>query len=190
MSESGDISRLIGDLSADLKPVRRLAPPWLRALYWLAAVLGLALVLIAIRIVFNWSGASEVDPYVMPGAIASGVTAALAAPGERGRRRAAERRACRSHGGGVSYLIHPTFTSPQVKGHFRVDHRRRHGRLRHRRSWAPGARHDHGPRTPGTGSGPPSAVVPGSAVTCARHNVPSDRQWSARKGALHEVSGM
>jgi len=79
MSESGDISRLIGDLSADLKPVRRLAPPWLRALYWLAAVLGLALVLIAIRIVFNWSGASEVDPYVMPGAIASGVTAALAA---------------------------------------------------------------------------------------------------------------
>jgi hypothetical protein len=29
--------------------------------------------------VFNWSGASEVDPYVMPGAIASGVTAALAA---------------------------------------------------------------------------------------------------------------
>ena len=32
MSESGDISRLIGDLSADLKPVRRLAPRWLRGL--------------------------------------------------------------------------------------------------------------------------------------------------------------
>ena len=72
MTESGDISRLIGDLGADLKPVRRLAPPWLRALYWLAAVLGVALVLLAIRIVFNWNGEPEVDPYVMPGAIASG----------------------------------------------------------------------------------------------------------------------
>ena len=79
MSESGDISRLIGDLSADLKPVRRLAPPWLRALYWLAAVLCLALVLIAIRIAFNWNGQPEVDPYVIPGALASGVTALLAA---------------------------------------------------------------------------------------------------------------
>ena len=79
MTESGDISRLIGDLSADLKPVRRLAPPWLRALYWLLAVGCLALVLIAIRIVFNWSGEPEVDPYVVPGAIASGATAILAA---------------------------------------------------------------------------------------------------------------
>jgi len=79
MSESGDISRLIGDLSADLKPVRRLAPPWLRALYWLAAVLGLALVLLAIRVVFDWNGEPEVDPYVIPGAIASGLTALLAA---------------------------------------------------------------------------------------------------------------
>jgi len=79
ISESSDISRLIGDLSADLKPVRRLAPPWLRAVYWLVAVLGLALVLIAIRIVFNWNGAAEVDPYVIPGALASGITAFLAA---------------------------------------------------------------------------------------------------------------
>ena len=79
MAESGDISRLIGDLSADLKPVRRLAPPWLRSLYWLLAVICLALVLIAIRIVFNWNGQPEVDPYVIPGALASGVTAILAA---------------------------------------------------------------------------------------------------------------
>ncbi|MGN6157146.1 MAG: NrsF family protein [Devosia sp.] len=79
ISESSDISRLIGDLSADLTPVRRLAPPWLRAVYWLVAVLGLALVLIAIRIVFNWNGAAEVDPYVIPGALASGITAFLAA---------------------------------------------------------------------------------------------------------------
>ena len=79
MVESGDISRLIGDLSADLKPVRRLAPPWLRALYWLLAVVCLALVLIAIRILFNWNGQPEVDPYVIPGALASGATAILAA---------------------------------------------------------------------------------------------------------------
>jgi hypothetical protein len=79
MSESGDFSQLIGELSADLQPVRRLAPPWLRALYWLAAVLGLALVLIAIRYFFNWNGRPDVDPYVIPGAIASGVTALLAA---------------------------------------------------------------------------------------------------------------
>ena len=35
MSDGSDISRLIGDLSADLKPVRPLQPPWLRALFWL-----------------------------------------------------------------------------------------------------------------------------------------------------------
>ena len=79
MAEGRDITRLIGDLSADLKPVRRLAPPWLRTVYWLVAVLCLALVLIGIRIVFNWNGQPEVDPYVIPGALASGVTALLAA---------------------------------------------------------------------------------------------------------------
>src|SRR3569833_2737837 len=76
---SSDIARLIGDLSADLKPVRRLSPPWLRTLYWLVAVLCLALVLVGIRVVFNWNGQPEVDPYVIPGALASGVTALLAA---------------------------------------------------------------------------------------------------------------
>lgn len=79
MAESGNISRLIGDLSADLKPVRPLAAPWVRALYWLAAVAGLAVVLIAIRVIFNWNGQPEVDPYVIPGALASGITALLAA---------------------------------------------------------------------------------------------------------------
>ena len=79
MSEGGDISRLIGDLSADLQPVRRLAPPWLRSLYWLAGVFGLALILIVIRVVFDWTGPPKVDPYVIPGALASGATALLAA---------------------------------------------------------------------------------------------------------------
>ena len=79
MVETSDIARLIGDLSADLKPVRRLSPPWLRTLYWLVAVLCLALVLVGIRVVFNWNGQPEVDPYVIPGALASGVTALLAA---------------------------------------------------------------------------------------------------------------
>lgn len=79
MAESDEISGLIGELSADLRPVRRLAPPWLRTIYWLAAVLCLALVLVGIRVVFSWNGQPEVDPYVIPGALASGVTALLAA---------------------------------------------------------------------------------------------------------------
>lgn len=78
MNESSDISGLIGDLSADLRPVRRLGPPWLRTVYWLLAVLCLAALLVAIRIAFNWNGQPEVDPYVIPGALASGATALLA----------------------------------------------------------------------------------------------------------------
>ena len=79
MAHDGDVSRLIGELRADLRPVRRLAPPWLRTLYWLLAVSCLALVLIAIRVLFNWNGQPEIDRYVIPGALASGVTALLAA---------------------------------------------------------------------------------------------------------------
>jgi hypothetical protein len=79
MSDSDNISRLIGELAADLKPVKRLASPWLRALMWLGAVAAMALVLIAIREVFAWRGKADVDPYVVPGALASGLTAILAA---------------------------------------------------------------------------------------------------------------
>ena len=79
MSETDDISRLIGDLGADLKPVRRLAAPWLRALVWLGVVLVVALVLVATRTLLPALGIIGNDPFTLPGAYASLATAALAA---------------------------------------------------------------------------------------------------------------
>ena len=79
MSESDDISRLIGDLGADLKPVRRLPPPWLRALVWLGVVVVVALILVASRTLLPALGIIGNDPFMLPGAYASLATAALAA---------------------------------------------------------------------------------------------------------------
>ena len=79
MSGDSDISRLIGDLGADLKPVRRLPPPWLRALVWLAVVLVVALILVATRTLLPALGIVGNDPFMLPGAYASLLTAALAA---------------------------------------------------------------------------------------------------------------
>ncbi len=79
MSDGSDISRLIGDLSADLKPVRRLPPPWLRALVWLAVVLVVAIILVATRTLLPALGIVGNDPFMLPGAYASLATAALAA---------------------------------------------------------------------------------------------------------------
>lgn len=79
MSDGGDISRLIGDLSADLKPVRRLPSPWLRALVWLGVVLGVAAFLVATRTLLPALGIIGNDPFMLPGAYASLATAILAA---------------------------------------------------------------------------------------------------------------
>jgi hypothetical protein len=79
MSDGSDISRLIGDLSADLKPVRRLPPPWLRALVWLGVVVIVAAVLVATRTLLPALGIVGNDPFMLPGAYASLLTAALAA---------------------------------------------------------------------------------------------------------------
>jgi hypothetical protein len=79
VSDGSDISRLIGDLGADLKPVRRLPPPWLRALIWLGAVLILAALLVATRTLLPALGIVGNDPFMLPGAYASLVTAVLAA---------------------------------------------------------------------------------------------------------------
>jgi hypothetical protein len=79
MTEGSDVSRLIGDLSADLKPVRRLPPPWLRALVWLGVVLVVGLVLVATRTLLPALGIMGNDPWMLPGAYASLATAALAA---------------------------------------------------------------------------------------------------------------
>jgi len=79
MSESEQVSQLIGQLSADLAPVRRLPPPWLRTLVWLAVVLGVAAILVATRTLLPALGIIGNDPFMLPGAYASLATAALAA---------------------------------------------------------------------------------------------------------------
>lgn len=79
MSDGSDISRLIGDLSADLKPVRRVPPPWLRALVWLVVVLVVAVLLVATRTLLPALGIIGNDPFMLPGAYASLATAAFAA---------------------------------------------------------------------------------------------------------------
>ena len=78
MAESRDISELIGDLAGDLRPTGRLRSPWIRTLFWFAVVLGVALALIGLRELFGWYGSAD-DPWVIPGALASGATAILAA---------------------------------------------------------------------------------------------------------------
>jgi hypothetical protein len=79
MSSDSDITRLIDDLGADLKPVRRLPPPWLRALVWLGVVLAVALFLVATRTLLPALGIIGNDPFMLPGAYASLATAILAA---------------------------------------------------------------------------------------------------------------
>jgi hypothetical protein len=79
MSGGDDISRLIGDLSADLEPVRRLPAPWLRALIWLGVVLAMGLLLVATRTLLPALGIIGNDPFMLAGAYASLATAVLAA---------------------------------------------------------------------------------------------------------------
>ncbi len=79
MSRDGDISRLIGELGTDLRPVRRLPAPWLRTLIWLGVVLAVALFLVATRTLLPALGIVGNDPFMLPGAYASLATAILAA---------------------------------------------------------------------------------------------------------------
>src|SRR5690349_16191817 len=79
MTSGDDISRLIGDLSADLKPVRPLPPPWLRAVVWLVVVIVVAALLVATRTLLPALGTIGNDPFMVPGAYASLATAILAA---------------------------------------------------------------------------------------------------------------
>lgn len=79
MPTGGDISQLIGDLSADLKPIRRLPPPWLRTALWLLVVIAVAIVMVATRRLLPALGVMGNDPFVLPAAFASLATTALAA---------------------------------------------------------------------------------------------------------------
>ncbi len=79
MQDSDNISRLIGDLASDLRPVRRIEAPWLSALFWSLSVLALALVLVAIKDYLPWAAPMQADVYTWPGIAAAGLTGLLAA---------------------------------------------------------------------------------------------------------------
>lgn len=79
MSDGSDISRLIGDLTADLKPVRRLEAPWLSAMIWTCIAVVGAAVLFLIRDQLHWVAVRQADQFTLPGVIATGLTAVLAA---------------------------------------------------------------------------------------------------------------
>jgi hypothetical protein len=78
----GASDRLIGALAADLRPVRRLPPPALRALSWLALVAALAAVLARfgdMAAMWQRLSASPDMWLALLGAVATAVTAAFAA---------------------------------------------------------------------------------------------------------------
>ncbi len=79
MQDGDDISRLIGDLSADLLPVRRIEAPWLSAFVWTGLAVAIAIILVLVRDYLPWAGPLAADVFTWPGVVASGLTAVLAA---------------------------------------------------------------------------------------------------------------
>ncbi len=74
-----ELDRTIDHLAADLRPVRRLAPPTLRALGWLAAVAALGFGLAAMRDVSSVVSRLMMAPDLWLSAIGALLTAVLAA---------------------------------------------------------------------------------------------------------------
>src|SRR5215468_2725448 len=73
------VSRLIGDLSDDLEPVRRIEAPSLSLAVWAVLFAALAVVLFFVRNLLPWAGPLAMDAFTVPGLVASGLTALLAA---------------------------------------------------------------------------------------------------------------
>jgi hypothetical protein len=82
MSDAPRHDALIDALGAQLTPVRRLPPPWLRTLGWLAVVAGIAAVLLARHgagaMLHRWQAAPDLC-LAACGAVVTAITAALAA---------------------------------------------------------------------------------------------------------------
>jgi hypothetical protein len=82
MSSDSRHQLLIDTLGAELTPVRRLPPPWLRTLSWLLAVAAIALVLLmhygAAPMLRRWAGAPDLA-WAAAGAVLTTVCAAWAA---------------------------------------------------------------------------------------------------------------
>ena len=79
MSEAADHEGLIRALTADLRPVRRLLPPWLRALGWLAVVAALGAALASIADLSALRQRLEAVPDMWLAVLGSTLTALLAA---------------------------------------------------------------------------------------------------------------
>lgn len=82
MSSDSRHQLLIDTLGAELTPVRRLPPPWLRTLGWLLAVAAIALVLLmhygAAPMLHRWAGAPDLA-WAAAGAVLTTICAAWAA---------------------------------------------------------------------------------------------------------------
>ena len=78
MDASDNLGLLIGDLSADLKPVRRLWKPVIRAGIWSAVVLGVAVYAYLTGTALRLGTAATPDDFVLLGIAASTLTAVLA----------------------------------------------------------------------------------------------------------------
>jgi len=82
MSDASRHEALIDALGAELTPVRRLAPPWRRALGWLLVVAAIAVVLFdrygAHTMLHRWAVAPDLG-WAAVGAVITAVTAAMAA---------------------------------------------------------------------------------------------------------------
>lgn len=79
MSDVADHEALIRALAADLQPVRRLLPPWLRALGWLAVVVALGAALCSIADLAALRQRLEAVPDMWLAALGSILTTLLAA---------------------------------------------------------------------------------------------------------------
>ncbi len=79
MSDVADHEALIRALAADLQPVRRLLPPWVRALGWLAVVVALGAALASIADLAALRQRLEALPDMWLAALGSSLTTLLAA---------------------------------------------------------------------------------------------------------------
>lgn len=82
MSDASRHEALINALGAELTPVRRLLPPWVRAIGWLAVVAILAAVMLwhdgAATMLHRWHGAPDLGVAAL-GAVLTAITASMAA---------------------------------------------------------------------------------------------------------------
>jgi hypothetical protein len=73
-----NVAHLIGDLTDDLRPVRRIETPWLSAAIWIGVAVIMGIGLYTMRDQMPWAGPLAPDAFTVPGLVTSGLTAVLA----------------------------------------------------------------------------------------------------------------